>query len=186
MVGDASRGHFIYRSSMRTLMLLRHAKSSWGEPNLDDHERGLNKRGAKEAPRIGAYLADQGQRPDLVLCSDAVRTRATLALLLSALGGTPPPVRFEPRLYLAEPAAILEVLAHTEPAVERCLVIGHNPGLHALALALTGTGPDKAMAELAMKFPTSALAVIDADVPGWDSLVPGVGRLRELVVARHL
>ena len=172
--------------AMRTLMLMRHAKSSWATPGLDDHERPLNKRGVKEAPRIGAYLAKNGLCPDLVLCSDAARTRATLSLVLSALGGTAPKVMFEPRLYLAEPAAITEVLARVEPAAMRVLVIGHNPGLHALALWLVGDGSAETIAELSMKFPTCALAVIDIERRGWESLEPGTGRLRHFVVGKHL
>ena len=171
---------------MRTLLLLRHAKSSWGEPGLDDHDRPLNKRGARDAPRVGTYLAEHDLRPDLILCSDAARTRATLALLLSALGGTTPKVVFEPRLYLAEPAAILEVLARVDPAVGCCLVVGHNPGTHALALALVADGDGDSLCELAMKFPTAALAVIESDAPDWKSLQPGGARLRAFITPREL
>src|SRR4051794_15180753 len=106
---------------MRTLLLLRHAKSNWDATGLDDHERPLNKRGVRDAPVMGSYIEAEGLRPELVLCSDAVRARATLTLVLQALGPPAPEVRYEPRLYLAEPAAIVEVLLHVEAKVERCL-----------------------------------------------------------------
>lgn len=164
---------------MRTLILLRHAKSSWDDPELDDHERPLNRRGTKDAPRMGEAMAALGLAPDVVLCSDAVRTRATLTLVLSVLGRHPPRVSIEPRLYLAEPAAIME-LVRALPADDRqCLVIGHNPGIHALALELTGTGDRKLLAALATRFPTAGLAVIDLDASSWKDVRPGMGRLRE-------
>src|SRR4051812_49332739 len=107
---------------MRTLMLLRHAKSSWDDSALGDHERPLNKRGTRDGARIGKYMADNGLGPDLVLCSDAVRARATLTLLLPAFAGATPEVVFDPRLYLAEPPAILEVLAKAEATHRQCLI----------------------------------------------------------------
>lgn len=171
---------------MRTLLLLRHAKSTWDDPTLDDHERPLNKRGAKEAPRIGAWIAERQLRPDIVLCSDAVRTRATLSLVLAAMGGQAPAVRFEPRLYLAQPPGVLEALGRVEPAAERCLVVGHNPGLHALALGLVGDGNAKDIARLAMGFPTAALAVLELPAHTWKSLEPGSGRLAALVTGKEL
>lgn len=171
---------------MRKLLLLRHAKSSWDATGLDDHERPLNKRGVRDAPVMGAYIAKHDLNPDLVLCSDAVRTRATLTLLLPALGAPSPAVRYEPRLYLAEPAAIVEVLHRVDPKVERCLVVGHNPGMHALALGLVGDGDRKDLSALAMKFPTACLAVIDFDDVPWKGLKPGTGRLRAFVSPKLL
>jgi len=171
---------------MRTLSLLRHAKSSWDDASLDDHERPLNKRGTKDAPRVGSFLQEHGLVPELVLCSDAVRARATLTLVLSAFDGPAPTVEYDPRLYMSEPAAILEVLTRTGPEVGHCLIVGHNPGLHALALVLTGSGERKALAGLAAKFPTAALAVIDLDAERWDRLKPGTGRLRLFATPKDL
>lgn len=171
---------------MRTLLLLRHAKSSWDDPTQDDHERPLNKRGTREAPRIGQYLAANELQPDVVLCSDAVRARGTLSLVLAAMDGTAPSISFEPRLYLAEPAAILEVVGRIAPTAKRCLVVGHNPGLHALALGLIGDGEPKAIRELAKKFPTAGLAVIDLHVDSWHKLSGGAGRLRAFIAGKQL
>ncbi len=171
---------------MRTLLLLRHAKSAWDAAGLDDHERPLNKRGVRDAPVMGSYIAAQELRPDLVLCSDAVRARATLTLVLQALGAPSPAVRYEPRLYLAEPAAIVEVVSRIDPAVRRCLVVGHNPGMHALALGLVGEGDRRDISALAMKYPTAGLAVIDFDELAWNELKPGTGRLRAFVSPKLL
>jgi phosphohistidine phosphatase len=171
---------------MRTLLLLRHAKSNWDATGLDDHERSLNKRGVRDAPVMGAYIAKHDLKPDLVLCSDAVRARATLTLLLPTLGAPSPPVRYEPRLYLAEPPAIVEVLHRVDQDVGRCLVVGHNPGMHALALGLVGDGDRKDISALAMKFPTSGLAVIEFAGMAWSGLKPGTGRLRTFVSPKLL
>lgn len=166
---------------MRTLSLLRHAKSSWDDPDHGDHERPLNKRGTRDAPRMGRFMAEQGIIPDIVLCSDAVRARATLTLVLAELSPAAPNVRIEPRLYLAEPTAIVEIVARLEPEIGHCLLVGHNPGMHATALELTGAGERKALAALASKFPTAGLAVIDLDVATWRDIRPGGGRLRLFV-----
>lgn len=171
---------------MRTLILMRHAKSSWDGDGLSDHERPLNKRGTRDAPRMAAWMMRNDLRPGLVLCSDAVRTRATLTLLLGAAPDWRPQVRFEPRLYLAEPAAMLEVIKRVPDDIESCLVIGHNPGAHALALGLVGNGEPGALTDLAMKFPTAALAVIEIGEATWGDVVPGMGRLAAFVAPKSL
>lgn len=163
---------------MRTLILLRHAKSSWDDPGLSDHERPLNRRGTRDAPRMGDVLAGEGLLPDLVLCSDAVRARGTLALVLSRLPDARPRVVYAPELYLADPAMLLRRIAQVEAGVQRLLVVGHNPGLHALALGLTGSGSTKALAMLAAKLPTAGLVVIDFEAASWAGVEPGHGRLR--------
>lgn len=171
---------------MRTLLLLRHAKSGWDDPQLGDHERPLAKRGARDAARIGDYLAKHDLVPDLVLCSDAVRTRATLTIVLSRVEGAAPRIVYDRRLYLAEPDAIVAALAEVDAATDRVMVIGHNPGMHALALGLTGSGAGKALAQLALKYPTAGLAVIDFDADGWDRLAAGKGTLRAFVTPKGL
>ena len=173
-------------TSMLTLSLLRHAKSSWDDAGLDDHERPLAKRGTRDAPRVGALLRAESIIPDLILCSGAVRTRATLTLVLAQLERAPPHIVYDDAIYLAEPAALLARLAAIEPAVRHVMLVGHNPGLHALALAVTGAGEKKDLARLALGFPTAALAVIDVEAPGWDALAPGLGRLRLYVTPRSL
>jgi phosphohistidine phosphatase len=171
---------------MRTLILMWHAKSSWDDEGLADHERPLNRRGTRDAPRMAAWMMRNDLRPGLVLCSDAVRTRATLTLVLGAVPAWKPQVRFEPRLYLAEPAAMLEVIRRVPDDVESCLVVGHNPGTHALALGLVGSGEPGALADLAMKFPTAAVAVIEIGDAAWRDLRPGKGRLADFVSPKSI
>lgn len=170
---------------MLRLLLLRHAKSSWEDGDLDDHERPLAKRGAKDAPLIGRYMAANGLKPDLVLCSDAVRTRATLTLVLSAMDGPAPRILYEESLYLAPPDRIRARLAEIEDAAT-VLLVGHNPGLHALALSLVGEGARKDLALLATGFPTSCLAGIEFAASSWRDIAPATGRLVHIVSPKRM
>jgi phosphohistidine phosphatase len=195
----------LLRAAMPTLSLLRHAKSSWDHPSLEDHDRPLAGRGRRAATAMGRHMATLELRPDLVLSSTSLRTRETLELFLPALGVSPP-VRYEPELYLASPMAML-ALAKRETAaphgeatpgeterdetkegepVGHLLLVGHNPGLHALAMQLAGEGRRRDLARLADKLPTAALVVIELDIPSWADLAPGAGRLLHFVTPRDL
>jgi phosphohistidine phosphatase len=171
---------------MLTLSLLRHAKSSWTNPELDDHDRPLAKRGAKALPSVAKFILKERLRPSLVLCSDAIRTRATLALLLSELGPPTPRVTYDERLYLASPEIIREALADVDNDDTHVMVIGHNPGLHALALELVGEGDRKALSMLAQEFPTAALAVFSFDVASWKELKSASGHLEHFTTPRQI
>lgn len=171
---------------MRTLLLLRHAKSSWDDPDLSDHERPLNKRGTTDAPRIGGWMRDNGLMPEAVLCSGAVRARATLALVLADLKGTAPAITYDESLYLAEPEAILDRIRKVPADVGTLLVVGHNPGLQMLALSLAGGGDRKALAALAEKLPTAGLAVLELDGASWTPIAYGGCRLRSFVTPKRL
>jgi phosphohistidine phosphatase len=141
---------------MHRLHLLRHAKSSWTE-NVEDRERQLNARGRDEAERVGAALPGAIGPLDLVLCSAARRTRETAALVLAGFAPAPRVV-FEEELYLAGAAALFDRLSRLAEADGSVLVIGHNPGLHELALALA-TPDSPGCAELSGgKFPTAVRA----------------------------
>ena len=135
---------------MKRLYLLRHAKSSWDDPELADHERPLSARGRRAADAIGNYLREHGIEPELVLCSSAARTRETLARI--GLSG-----EVERELYGASANELLARVRELSPRLESVLLIGHNPGMHDLALALTGEPADK--------YPTGALATIE--LAGW-------------------
>jgi phosphohistidine phosphatase len=171
---------------MLTLSLLRHAKSSWADRELEDHERPLAKRGTKAAGAMGAFIAKNGLWPDLVLCSDAVRTRATLALVLPELGKPPPRVVFDAALYMATPAALLGRVQKMKSDARHVMLIGHNPGLHALALELTGKGKQDDVEALAIKFPTCALAVLTFKARKWADIGPGAGSLDLFMTPRRL
>lgn len=171
---------------MLTLSLLRHAKSSWDNPELCDHERPLAKRGIKAAPLLAKFMRQEKLRPNLVLCSDAMRTRATLTLLLSELGPPSPEVVYDDALYLASPRAIRRVIAEAGADHAHVLVVGHNPGLYALALELAGDGDRKLLAHLAREFPTAALAVYSLDAESWKDMETARGHLEHFTTPRRL
>jgi phosphohistidine phosphatase len=161
---------------MKTLILMRHAKSAWDDPRQKDIDRPLNARGRKSAPQMGAWLAAEGYRPDVVLCSTAARTRETLELVKPSL---PAGVRIEyPRaLYLAPPREMLTEIGKVPATAETVLLFGHNPGIGSLASLLAGSGDAKALGSMHGKFPTAAIAVLGFDVAEWGDLSPGGGKL---------
>lgn len=145
---------------MKTLYLLRHAKSSWDDPSLDDFDRPLSDRGRKAAPLIGRAMAEHNWQPDLALVSPAVRARDTWQLASAELRA-PVETRLEPAIYMAEPEALLTLLRDTD-APGSVVLVGHNPGLEHLAATLAGSGSDpQARDRIAQKYPTAALARFD-------------------------
>ncbi|MEU0244431.1 histidine phosphatase family protein [Streptomyces sp. NPDC006235] len=167
---------------LRRLVVLRHAKSAW-PLDVADHERPLAPRGRRDAPAAGRALAEADCLPDLALCSTAVRARRTWELA-AAEWGTPPPVRFDRRLYAASPAGLLAVVQEVSAEVETLLLIGHNPGLEELVLALAGDGLDDTLERLRTKFPTSAVAVLTWYGTSWRTLTPGTALLTSMTVPR--
>ena len=159
------------------LDLLRHAKSSWSDEGLDDHERPLNARGQRAARRMGRYLASRGELPTLVLCSTALRTRETCTRVLRELpAAEQPELLFEPELYLASAPAILRRIRRVSATVERLLVVGHNPGIAQLAAALAGSGDPEGRHAISQKYPTAALAQLSLQEP-WEHIEVGCGEL---------
>ena len=170
---------------MKTIFLLRHAKSSWDDNSLADHDRPLSQRGRGAAPRIGAYMRGAGCQPDLVLCSTAKRTRQTLQAVLSELG-VEPAVEFDEELYLAAPGEMLDLVRSVPDTVEAVLLVGHNPGTGMLAADLSGFGLAESLNLMRAKFPTTALAIIELNVDRWKDTVSGCGTLREFIRPRDL
>ncbi|PJE98347.1 phosphohistidine phosphatase [Streptomyces carminius] len=158
----------------RRIVILRHAKADW--PQVADHDRPLAERGRKDAPVAGRWLAASGILPDLTLCSTAVRTRETWKLFAHELPSRPKTV-YEERLYEATLGELIAVVNETPDEIRDLLLIGHNPGTHALADALAGEAEEDARTRLdRVGFPTSAIAVISFTGP-WKSVEHGVGRL---------
>ncbi|MDT8368369.1 MAG: histidine phosphatase family protein [Longimicrobiales bacterium] len=169
---------------MRTLILLRHAKSSWNDDVLSDHDRPLAPRGRRDAPAVATRLRDLELLPDQVISSTAARTRETVALAAEALGS--PPIDFDASLYLADPAEILRAIRETPPEVETLIVVGHNPGTHDIALALCDRGRSSDHLQLESGFPTAAAAVITFDLDRWSDVRPGIGSLVHFIRPRDL
>jgi phosphohistidine phosphatase len=166
---------------------MRHAKSDWRDPSLDDFDRPLNDRGTRAAPAMGAYLHAALETPDHALCSPAKRAVQTWDLIAPEF--TPGfPVTWSDDLYMATPAGMLKVIgALTPPDATILLVIGHNPGIEQLAAGLAGPGSDAdALARLRGKFPTTAVAVLEFDARAWTELRIGHGRLTHFVRPRDL
>jgi phosphohistidine phosphatase len=165
-----------------TLYLLRHAKSSWADPTLPDHERPLARRGRRACKLIRAHLWAEGIGPALVLCSSAVRTRQTLDGIAAALPAATE-VRVDGALYGASVDALLATVSSLPDALESALLIGHDPGVHDLALALAR--PSALRDEVRPKFPTAALATL-ALTTSWSAAAPGTAELTAFVTPRGL
>jgi phosphohistidine phosphatase len=165
-----------FADSARRLVLLRHAKSDY--PDVPDHERPLAKRGRKDAPRVGRWLAASGYAPDAVVCSTAVRARQTWELLAPALAA--PVVRYEPRVYEASVLGLLMLVREFDPEWGTVLLIGHNPGMAELTAGLADPPPDPPA-----EFPTAAVAVLELR-GAWPDVAPAGARLLAFAVPARL
>ena len=170
---------------MPRLLLLRHAKSSWGDASLEDFDRPLNARGREAAPRIGRYMARNGLEPDRILCSSSHRTRETLAYLITEFR-VEHCVQFMDDLYNYSEHNYAELIKAHGGAAKSLLVIGHNPATHETALAFAGSGPRDTIDAIEDKYPTAALTIIDFDQPTWADIVPDQGRVVGFVRPRDL
>ena len=169
---------------MKTLTLLRHAKSSWDDTVERDFDRPLNARGYRAAQRMGAEIASLGLAFDTVCASPAVRVKETLAGVEKGAGTRFAP-RFEPLIYLASGDTLLEVVHGLDDAAGSALLVGHNPGLEDLLLMLVPEG-GALRAEAALKYPTATLAAIDLPVARWADVVPEIGTLARFIRPRDL
>jgi phosphohistidine phosphatase len=169
---------------MRRLILLRHAKTERAEPGERDRDRKLVKRGRTDVPVIGAYMVNHGLVPDLAIVSPAKRTQETWTLLAAAFAKAPRMVT-DDRVYSASSEKLIGVIGETRKA-QCLLVIGHNPGLHDLAVQLIVSGDEAARERLSEKLPTSGLVVIDLPFDEWPLLHPQVGRLECFISPREI
>ena len=168
---------------MRTVVLLRHGKSSWSDSALADIDRPLAPRGERASRKLAKYIRRKRIQPALVLCSPSRRTRQTLKAV-EALLGKSCVVEVVPQLYGASGQELLEQLRALPESVSSVMLIGHNPGLHDLALVLASRGAD--LPQLERKFPTGALATLAVCGEGWTALGPGTAELVDYVVPRQL
>jgi phosphohistidine phosphatase len=145
---------------MKTLLILRHAKSSWENEQLTDYERPLNSRGKQEAPRMGQLLREQDLVPNLIITSSAGRALAT-AEAVALASGYEQEIRATRSFYHADPEAYIELLQQLDDSLERVMVVGHNPGMEELVKELTGSWE---------AFPTAALAQVSLPIAHWREL----------------
>lgn len=178
---------------MKTLTLLRHAKSGWDDPAARDFDRALNPRGKRAAAQMGQYLAENALAFDHVLASPAVRVVETLDNLAITYPSLPSP-EWERRIYLASAATLLDLVADVPDRVERLLLVGHNPGLEDVVLLLVpidhdahgDSGELQLRDEVEIKFPTASLAELQIDCATWADLGSAPAILTRFVRPRDL
>ena len=156
---------------MKTLYILRHAKSAWTYADLSDFERPLNERGIKTAPFMGELMAKKDFQPGLILSSPAVRAKQT-ALLVKKAGRMKAEIKYDERIYEASPLRLMEIVSEIENEIESVLLVGHNPGLEGLVKFLTGEFE---------RMPTAALAVVDLKTEDWKAVHHDCCTLRALI-----
>jgi len=164
----------------KRLILTRHAKSSWDDPTMSDHDRPLNERGLAAAADLGAWLHSRGYLPGEVLCSDALRTRKTWEGVAPAVPGTPV-LTLKPALYHAGPDVMLAVLRHA--TADTVMMIGHNPGIAEFAARIVARAP---MNPEFGRYPTGATLVASFEVDDWRAVDWGMGAVRDFIVPREL
>lgn len=151
---------------MKTLSLLRHAKSSWDDPALEDFDRPLNKRGIHDAPLMAAYLRDNARPPQQIVSSPALRAITTANIMAAELGMDDKAIIEEPAIYDAGVNDLIDVGRQLNDSMDHIMMVGHNPGLSILAGILTGKSYD---------MPTCAVLNLKLDIDTWSNLIPGVG-----------
>lgn len=171
---------------MKTLTLLRHAKSGMDDPELRDFDRPLNAKGQRAAQAVGHRLREWGMRFDHVIASPAVRVVQTLAEIGRAYGAAIEP-EWDRRAYLAAPTTLLDLIQAVPDAVSSLLVVGHNPGLEELALMLApDRAGDRLREDIEVKFPTGSLAVLTFAVDRWADVAERCGTLTRFLRPRDL
>ncbi|MBC7898498.1 MAG: histidine phosphatase family protein [Saprospiraceae bacterium] len=156
---------------MKKLFILRHAKSSWDQPDLADFDRPLNHRGLIAAPFMGELIARKKYLPDVIISSPAKRARQT-ALLIKEAAGAAADIRYEERIYEASPQALKQIVSELDEDISSVMIVGHNPGIEGFIKYLTGR---------LEAMPTAALASIKLDLEKWSNLSSESGDLEEVV-----
>ena len=169
---------------MKTLTLLRHAKSDWDDAVQRDFDRPLNNRGRRAARTIGREMKRLGLAFDLCIASPAVRVRETLAEVEAAFGPLRP--SFDERIYLADADTLLELVRATPEVAKSLLLVGHNPGLEMLALALAAHGASPLLGEVEVKYPTGTLAELSLPVERWADITENRAQLLRFIRPRDL
>lgn len=156
---------------MKTLYILRHAKSSWDNPDWSDFERPLNERGLRTAPFMGALMVKNNFTPEIVISSPATRAKQTAELVIKEMKSEAD-INFDERIYEASPRQLLEVASDIHDAYNLAMLVGHNPGFENLVRILTGN---------IESMPTAALAVVDLEIDSWKEINAETGSLRKII-----
>ncbi len=156
-------------SKVKKLYLFRHAKSSWDNPDLDDFDRPLNKRGKRDAPFMGELLLEKGIKPDVLISSPAKRAYATAKVIAKKLGYPRREIQKDKKLYLASAGELLRIINELPDEYSSVMLFGHNPGLTQICNLLSNAN--------IMNIPTSGIAEIDFEVDSWKNVIPESGKL---------
>lgn len=167
---------------MKRLILTRHAKSSWDDPTMADHDRPLNERGNGAATDLGQWLTSRGYLPQEVLCSDALRTWETWTRISEELP-VKVALKLKPNLYHAGADVMLAVLRGADPAAQTVMMIGHNPGIAEFAARLVARAP---LNPEFSRYPTGATVVVDFEVENWAEVGFGQGAAEDFVIPREI
>ncbi|MCB1664896.1 MAG: histidine phosphatase family protein [Pseudomonadales bacterium] len=154
---------------MKTLYLLRHAKSSWANPGQKDYDRPLNDRGMHDTPEMAARLRERGARVDLVVSSPAVRALSTATLMCEGLGIDPGAIVQDRQIYLAGSPKLMQIVSFMDESRDAAMLVAHNPALTDLANDLARAGIDN--------IPTCGLVAISLPVEHWAEVTPGAGQV---------
>lgn len=161
---------------MKTLFILRHAKSSWDDAKLADLERQLNERGERTAPFMGKFMRERGFEPSIIISSPAARAKETTQLVKEAANFSSD-LKFDERIYEASPRTLLQVVSEIDDACQTAMLVGHNPGIEGFIRLLTGD---------LEPMPTAALAVIELNIDSWCGTVDGCGKLEDVFRPKDL
>ncbi len=165
---------------MKTISILRHAKSDWSDADLDDFDRPLNKRGEKDAPRMGKYLKSTGKLPGIIYSSPALRAKTT-AEIVKETSGYPGDIEYMPEFYASEsPEVYIDKIKRAPDNHDSIMVVGHNPTLENLLADLLSDHP------VNIKFPTAGLACLNVEIESWKELKPGTAILYWMMIPKAL
>ena len=166
---------------MKYILLLRHAKSSWNDPDLDDFDRPLAGRGLEDAPRMGKYLKKIGYRPEYIASSTALRARQTTQLCLEAMKRDESLVKWDDHLYFESVGSYLSAIQEAPENTERIMLVGHNPLMEATATLLSG-GKDKT----AFRMPTAGLVCLESYALRWEDINPATCQIKWMMIPKVL
>ena len=170
---------------MKTIFLLRHAKSSWQNHNLDDFDRPLSDRGIKACKKIGKYLKKKNISPDIVYCSTAVRAKQTWELV-NRIVEKKENVLFKKNLYMSDLSNFIEIIKKTKKKFKSLMIVSHNPGIEYLALELSKDKNNEVYKKIYNKYPTGALVIIKYNIDKWNKVDLKKGSLYKFIKPKEL
>jgi phosphohistidine phosphatase len=166
---------------MKYILLLRHAKSSWSDPGLDDFDRPLAGRGLKDAPRMGKYIRKIGYKPDYIVSSPAERAKQTTEMVVDAMKMDESVINWDDDLYFESARKYIEAINGAPDSAEKVMIVGHNPLMEATATALSG-----GRESTAFRIPTAGLVCLESYAVSWNDINPGTCQVKWMMIPKVL